>query len=118
MEALAILYFQIREQQLINDKEHGLKYSEDHLYPLAKEKTAENQLSINLEMALRLARRHNGGAWWSSIQDLKKNDAHDYVKKMAGSPGFDEYGNYSSLRCARKSDISLNGLLLLPLNLG
>lgn len=118
MEALAILYFQIREQQLINDKEHGLKYSEDHLYPLAKEKTAENQLSINLEMALRLARRHNGGAWWSSIQNLKKNDAHDYVKKMAGSPGFDEYGNYSSLRCARKSDISLNGLLLLPLNLG
>lgn len=118
MEALAILYFQIREQQLINDKEHGLKYSEDDLYPLAKEKPAENQLSINLEMALRLARRHNGGAWWSSIQNLKKNDAHDYVKKMAGSPGFDEYGNYSSLRCARKSDISLNSLLLLPLNLG
>jgi hypothetical protein len=118
MEALAIAYFQIREKQLINDKEHGLKYSEDSLYPLVKEKNALKQLDIDLEMAMRLARRHNGGAWWPSIENLKKNDQHNYVKKMAGSPGFDQYGNYPSLRCVRKSDINVNGLLFLPINLG
>lgn len=118
MEALAIAYFQVREQQLVNNKEHGLKYNEDYLYPLAKEKNALKQLDIDLEMAMRLARRHNGGAWWPSIENLKKNDQHDYVKKMSGSSGLDKYGNYPSLRCVKKSDIDINGLLFLSLNLG
>lgn len=118
MEAFAIAYFQVREQQLINDQEHGLKYSEEYLYPLAKEKNALKQRDVDLEMAMRLARRHNGGAWWRSIENLKKNDENDYVKKISGSLGFDEYGNYPSLRCVRKADIDVNGLLFLPINLG
>jgi hypothetical protein len=117
MEKMAIIYLQIRETQLINHPDFGLKYGDEKLYPLAYKKANADQHAIDLEMAMRLARRHNGGAWWLSISGLKSNDPKDYVKKISGAFKPETYGNFPSLRCVAKSQIERNGILMQVLKL-
>jgi hypothetical protein len=117
MEALALAYLQIRKTQINTHKDYGLRYSEVTLYPLANGKAAEKQSSIDLEMAMRIARRHNGGSWWLSLSQMKSVDAHKYVKKIAGIWVFGLEGNYPALRCARKSELQGKSLSMMPLNL-
>jgi hypothetical protein len=118
MEALAVAYLQIRENQILNDSTHGLKYNNQTLYPLANRKGAIDEQKIDLEMAMRIARRHNGGLWWVGVDKLKSKDPNNYVKKIGGIFGFETYGNFPSLRCVGKSEYSKNGITMLPLNLG
>jgi hypothetical protein len=118
IDILAITYLQVRESQILLDDNHGLKYTGEILYPLASGKTSTEQSAINREMAMRLARRHNGGAWWLSVDSLKARDQNNYVKKIIGSATFENYGNYPSLRCMGKTDFSKNGMLMLSLDLG
>lgn len=117
MEKLAVIYFRIRENQLISYPDFGLRYDEENLYPLAYKKSSEDQNKIDLEMAMRLARRHNGGAWWLSLSRLKSNDPKDYVKKISGDFKPEVYGNFPSLRCVSKNEIQKNGILMIRLNL-
>jgi len=117
MESFAIAYLLIKQYQLINDKNHGLRYSNEALYPLANGLSPEDQNKIDFEMAVRLARRHNGGIWWDSLKIILANTKNDYAKKIAGLPSFEDSGNYPSLRCASGSALKKNGLIMLPLNL-
>ncbi len=117
MEKLAVIYFRIRESQLISYPDFGLKYDEEKLYPLAYKKSSEDQNKIDLEMAMRLARRHNGGTWWLSLSRLKSNDPKDYVKKISGDFKPEVYGNFPSLRCVSKNEIQESGVLMIRLNL-
>jgi hypothetical protein len=118
MEAFAIAYFQIKKYQLVNDKTHRLSYSETKLYPLANGKPAEDQNKIDFEIAVRIARRHNGGNWWDSLNNMLAFKGNDYVKKMAGLPSYEDSGNYQALRCAAKTALEKNGLIMMPLHLG
>jgi RHS repeat-associated protein len=117
MDALALAYLQIREVQINTQEKHGLHYSTEQLYPLANGKSAKGQSAIDLEMIMRIARRHNGGSWWLSLSTLKSLDAHNYVKRIAGIGAFDSEGNYPALHCSSDAEIIKRGVAMMPLNL-
>lgn len=121
MEALAIAYLQIRKYQIVNTENHALHYTEQKLYPLASGGKAVEQGKIDLEMAMRIARRHNGGKWWLDVEKLKANDTltdmNSYVRKIVGAPSFEGSGNYPALRCAKQIQLPKNSLTMMPLSL-
>jgi hypothetical protein len=114
-QTLANAYLGTRFYQLNTLERHALRYSDSTLYPLAHGGTPNQQQAIDAEIAARLARRHNGGAWWLPVSVMKTNDAHNYVKKIFGDPGFGNDGNYLALRCA--GGLSKPGLTITPLQI-